>query len=84
MSAITKQEIIWALREASTGALYWDFSDLADRIEQHGIAESKKRTETRWFWADKNGEATLSFYKDKPDGYHIKLEWSATEFEVEE
>lgn len=38
MSAVTKQEIIDALRDASSYAFYRDLSELADRIEKYGIA----------------------------------------------
>lgn len=37
MSAVTKQEIIDALRDASSYAFYRDLSELADRIEKYGI-----------------------------------------------
>ena len=38
MSKVTKQEIIDALRDASSYAFYRDLSELADRIEKYGIA----------------------------------------------
>lgn len=37
MSKVTKQEIIDALRDASSYAFYRDLSELADRIEAEGI-----------------------------------------------
>lgn len=51
------------------------------------------KTITRWLWADKDGGITHNLYSDDEarSGFHnsiktcypIKLEWSATQFEVE-
>ena len=52
---------------------------------EYRIAKPKKRTETKWLWASKYGYVSLGFFSRNPsDIYTIKLEWSATEFEVEE
>ena len=44
------------------------------------------QTETRWLWADKYGNYASYFmteqYAKETADYNIKLEWSATEFEV--
>ena len=48
------------------------------------IAEPKKSTETRWLWASKGGAISECLWAASPFDNGIKLEWSATEFEVEE
>lgn len=51
---------------------------------EYRIANPKKRTQTQWLWADEYGEIMQNMSPIPLGRYNIKLEWSATEFEVEE
>jgi hypothetical protein len=44
----------------------------------------KPKTETRWLWAKPSGQVYPDLWKEPWNGYTVKLEWSATEFEVGE
>lgn len=51
---------------------------------EYRVVTKEKKKVTKWLWVRPDGVITSRFYPEAHNTYSIKIEWSATEFEVEE